>query len=191
MYPNGPISHERHHLVFWKKLRAELDSDEEEDDDEEDFSGNDDTSSTGNEKPSDDYNNLDNDDEDDYDDNNNDKFFLRTSSKNLPTAAEICANACYNQTKAQRVASTPKTSLMNLINKFNPKIVSTQRRQTDETVDLGDEDEDLSRQVCRHDSLVQRTPTSFTRRLSDCMQNLALETEQPRRRRSFTNAYAA
>ena len=101
MYPNGPISHERHHYAFFleidKDLRAELDSDEEEDDDE-DFSGNDDDTST--EKPSDDYNNLDNNDEDD-DDDDDDKFFQPTSSKDLPTASQICANASYNQAKAK------------------------------------------------------------------------------------------
>ena len=65
MYPNGPISHERHHFVFFLEieqiLKAELDSDEEEDDDE-DLPG--DHNDTSTENPSADLNNDDDDDDD-------------------------------------------------------------------------------------------------------------------------------
>ena len=136
MYPNGPISHERHHFVFFleieQSLQAELDADEANEEDEEDFSSSDDTST---EKHSDDQNN-------DIEDDDDDEFFLPTSSKNLPTASEICANASYNNKNTKKNNSTRQNTVTNLIKaKFNQKILSTQRRQTDETVGLDDDDE--------------------------------------------------
>jgi hypothetical protein len=174
MYPNGPISHERHHFVFFLEieanLKAELDAEEGEDD--EDLPSNHDDD-TGTDKSSADHNSDDKDDDDDDDD-----VFLPTSPY-LPTASEICANASYDNRNTKKSASRKKNTVTNLIKaKFNEKMSST-RRQTDETVGLDfDEEEDLLRQVYRHDSLVQRLSSSFTRRLSDYMQNLALETSQ-------------
>ena len=190
MYPNGPISHERHHFVFFleieQSLQAELATEEHEP--SENLPGN--QSDTSTEKPSADHN------ANDDDDNNDDEFFLPISSKNLPTASEICANASYNNKNTTNNKSTRQNTVTNLIKaKFNQTISSTQRRQTDETVGLDDDDDDdegyddreeILRQVYRHDSLAHRMSSSFTRRLSDCMQNLALETSQPRGLSSVT-----
>ena len=199
MYPNGPISHERHHFVFFleieQRLQAELAADEHEP--SENLPGN--QSDTSTEKPSVDHNANDNDDDDDDDD---DEFFLPTSSKNLPTAFEICANASYNNKNTKNTNSTRQNTVSNLIKaKFNQTMSSTQRRQTDETVGLDDDDDDddddegyddqeeILRQVYRHDSLAHRMSSSFTRHLSDCMQNLALETSQHPRGLSSVTQY--
>eukprot|EP00563_Minutocellus_polymorphus_P003375 CAMPEP_0181037394 /NCGR_PEP_ID=MMETSP1070-20121207/9376_1 /TAXON_ID=265543 /ORGANISM="Minutocellus polymorphus, Strain NH13" /LENGTH=322 /DNA_ID=CAMNT_0023115103 /DNA_START=90 /DNA_END=1058 /DNA_ORIENTATION=+ len=190
MYPSGPISHERHFLPIFLEIETSLraaELEEEEDDarisDDDDDDDDDDDENSVESMPnspnrtnnhttrSSTYDNKNNDDNDD-----NDQYEWTVPVKSLPTASELCANTNYQDTKD--AATSNKRSLFGQF-KMPP------RRQTDDTVDLDKDEEDILRQIYRHDSLgahvtarAGRLSSAFARSLSACMQNLALEASQ-------------
>lgn len=181
MYPSGPISHERHFLPIFLEieasLRAELEEDDarisEDDDDMEDDDDETSTASMPNSPKTTNNTNYDNKSNNDNDEDDGDEYEWTVPMKSLPKASELCANANYQDTKD--AATSSKRSLFD-------KFKMPPRRQTDDTVDLDKDEEDILRQIYRHDSLgahmtarAGRLSSAFARRLSDCMQNLAQE----------------